>query len=147
MNLSRSHQNRKSQSATDQSIFDCPTKIREDRTFFRAAECGDLLFSSVTGQSVVLISSGKRKMKNGKRERLYRTKPTPPRGGSELREKQSGHKTSRYETKRLFLSHIFIFSYFNDDVHLTLLTFTKRGGKIMWLRLELHLKQLVMKSK
>ena len=86
-------------------------------------------------------------MKNGKRERLYRTKPIPPRGGSELREKQSGHKTSRYETKRLFLSHIFIFSYFNDDVHLTLLTFTKRGGKIMWLRLELHLKQLVMKSK
>ena len=85
-------------------------------------------------------------MKNGKRERLYRTKPTPPRGESKLREEQSGPKTSRYDTKRLFLSHNFFFSYFNGDVHLSLLTFKKRG-KTVWLRLELHLKQLAMRNK
>ena len=47
---------------------------------------------------------------------------------------------------RLFLSHNFFFSYFNGDVHLSLLTFKKRG-KTVWLRLELHLKQLAMRNK
>lgn len=85
-------------------------------------------------------------LRQEKDEEWKTRKTTPPRGESKLREEQSGPKTSRYDTKRLFLSHNFFFSYFNSDVHLSLLTFKKRG-KTVWLRLELHLKQLAMRNK